>query len=261
MAQVQNHIRIDNIRFGYGSLPLFDGLSATFSDNEFCAIVGPNGSGKTTLLKCIDRLLPISAGDILVNSTSIRQHSPTQLAKLISYVPQHQDNVFDISVYDTVMMGLYPYQKKWQSAHADDHRVVQTMLERCHLTHLQERLLRELSGGERQRTLIARAMAQQTPIMLLDEPLSNLDVAHRYEIMDILSALNRQGVMILIVMHDFPIAIEYATHALLMQKGTIIQHSHIRDVLTPDNIRKGFNLNEQFRIDEAGYISKIKLSS
>ena len=102
-------------------------------------------------------------------------------------------------------------------------------------------------------------MAQQTPIMLLDEPLANLDVAHRYEIMDILANLNRRGVMIIIVMHDFPIAIEYATHALLMKKGAVMQHDLIRRVLTPDNIRTGFDLNGQFLIDDKGHISKSVL--
>ncbi len=256
MSQIQNKIQVERITFGYEQQPLFADLSVTFQDNEFCAIVGPNGSGKTTLLKCIDRLLPIRTGDILVNGSSIRQHTPTDLAKMISYVPQSQDQIFDVPVYDIVMMGLYPYQKKWQAARPEDDTVVLQMLERCHLTHLKSRFLRELSGGERQRTLIARAMAQQTPIMLLDEPLANLDVAHRYEIMDILANLNRQGVMVIIVMHDFSIALEYATHALLMKKGAVMQHDLIRRVLTPDNIRTGFDLNERFLIDDKGHISK-----
>ena len=169
MTQVQNKIQVEHITFGYEQQSLFADLSVTFQDNEFCAIVGPNGSGKTTLL-------PFRTGDILVNGQTIRQYSPTDLAKIISYVPQSQEQIFDVPVYDIVMMGLYPYQKKWQAARPEDDVIVRQMLDRCHLTHLKGRFLRELSGGERQRTLIARAMAQQTPIMLLDEPLANLDV-------------------------------------------------------------------------------------
>lgn len=258
MDSIKNQILIEDVSFAYSRKSLFSQLSTHFGDSEFCAIVGPNGSGKTTLLKCIGRLLPITAGDIKVNGKSINAYDTTELAKLISYVPQREENVFDISVYDVVMMGLYPYQKKWQSATEQDDAVVRTMLERCHLTRLKDRLLRELSGGEMQRTLIARAMAQQTPIMLLDEPLSNLDVAHRYEIMDILSDLNRQGVMILIVVHDFPIALEYASHALLMKEGNILQHDRIESVLTPENIRNGFDLDQTFQIDTCGNISKIR---
>lgn len=251
-----NSIEIENITFAYDKTPFFQNLSATIADSEFCALMGPNGSGKTTLLKCICGLLPLSSGSIRVNGRPIADYGTTELAKLVSYVPQHQDNVFDITVYDLVMMGLYPYQKKWQMSTPEDDAVVRKMLDRCHLTHLQDRLLRELSGGELQRSLIARAMAQQTPIMLLDEPLSNLDVSHRYEIMDILSNLNRQGVMIVIIIHDFPMAIEYATHALLMKKGAIVHHDMKSKVLTPENIRSCFDLGAEFEISEDGHIRK-----
>ena len=254
-----NRIEIDNITFGYDKSPLFQNLSAEIADGEFCALMGPNGSGKTTLLKCICGLLSFSSGDIRVNGKSIRDYETVELAKLISYVPQRQDNVFDITVYDLVMMGLYPYQKKWQLPTMEDDAVVCEMLKRCNLMHLRSRLLRELSGGELQRSLIARAMAQQTPIMLLDEPLSNLDVSHRYEIMDILAGLNRQGVMVVIIMHDFPIAIEYATHALLVKDGVVLQHD-VRDaVLTPENIRNCFNLGDGFEILANGHISKRRV--
>ena len=254
-----NRIEIDHITFGYDKSPLFQNLSAEIADGEFCALMGPNGSGKTTLLKCICGLLSFSSGDIRVNGKSIRDYETVELAKLVSYVPQRQDNVFDITVYDLVMMGLYPYQKKWQLPTMEDDAVVCEMLKRCNLTHLRSRLLRELSGGELQRSLIARAMAQQTPIMLLDEPLSNLDVSHRYEIMDILAGLNRQGVMVVIIMHDFPIAIEYATHALLVKDGVVLQHD-IRDaVLTPENIRNCFNLGDGFEILANGHISKRRV--
>ena len=253
-----NSIEIENITFGYDKMPIFHGLSVTIADGEFCAMMGPNGSGKTTLLKCICGLLPISEGSIRVNGKPVTDYGAMELAKLVSYVPQRQDNVFDITVYDLVMMGLYPYQKKWQMPTAHDDKVVCEMLERCHLTRLRERLLRELSGGELQRSFIARAMAQQTPIMLLDEPLANLDVSHRYEIMDILSDLNRQGVMILIIIHDFPMAIEYATHALLMKRGAVVCHDAKSEVLVPENIRTCFDLGQEFQITEDGYICKIR---
>ncbi len=253
-----NRIEIDHITFGYDKEPLFQDLSVEIGDGEFCALMGPNGSGKTTLLKCICGLLPISSGEIRVNGKAITAYSSIELAKLISYVPQRQDNVFDISVYDLVMMGLYPYQKKWQLPSVEDDKVVCRMLEKCHLTHLRHRLLRELSGGELQRSLIARAMAQQTPIMLLDEPLSNLDVSHRYEIMDILADLNRQGVMVVIIMHDFPIAIEYVTHALLVRNGAVMQHDEKDVVLTPENLRRCFDLGDAFEVLPNGYVYKKK---
>ena len=252
-------IELKNITFGYGGTPLFQGLSTSFQNDEFCAIVGPNGSGKSTLIKCICRLLSLREGSILLDDKPIGQYDTLELARLISYVPQHHDTVFDVSVYDVVMMGLYPYQKKWQVGDAKDDAMVCETLRRCNLYHLRNHLIRELSGGEQQRTLIARAMVQQAPIMLLDEPLSNLDVAHRYEIMDILADLNRCGVMILMVIHEFPIALEYATHALLMKSGKIEAHGHINAVLTPENIRKCFDLGADFKVSEDGNIRKVKL--
>lgn len=251
-----NKITVEDISFSYEKRTLFSNLSATFVDSEFCAIIGPNGSGKTTLLKCIGHLLPVKSGNIQVNGQSINSFPPTELAKLISYVPQRQDNIFEMSVHDIVMMGLYPYQKRWQRPSSQDEAIVQEMMTRCNLLDLQERLCNELSGGEMQRTLIARAMAQQTPIMLLDEPLANLDVAHRYEIMDILARLNQQGVMILIILHEFPIAIEYATHALLMKEGKILLHDVQSRVLTPENLRHCFDLHNDFSISANGLICK-----
>lgn len=256
---MDNRIDIENISFSYGKEILFQHVTTSFSGNEFCGIIGPNGSGKTTLLKCIGNMLPLSGGEIKVNGTPIQQYEPRELAKIISYVPQHQDNVFDVSVYELVMMGLYPYQKRWQTGSDHDDQIVHEMLDRCNLTHLSDRLLCELSGGEMQRALIARAMAQQTPIMLLDEPLSNLDVAHRYEIMDILQNLNRQGVMILIILHDFSIALEYATHALLVQKGELVLHDIAKKVITPENLRKHFHLSEGFAITDDGFIFKNRI--
>lgn len=250
-------IDIQHITFGYDRKPLFDDLSLFFQTGEFCAILGPNGSGKTTLLKCIAGLLPVSGGKILLNGRLSNTFTITELAKMMAYVPQQQDVVFDVSVYDLVLMGRNPYQKHWQIAAPQDDEIVREMLEKCHLTELKNRMLSQLSGGELQRALIARAMTQQTPIMLLDEPLSNLDVSHKFEIMDILRQLNiHKQVLIILIIHDFSIAMEYARQAVLMKAGKIIMHDAISAVLSPENIRNCFELGPEFKIHEKGYISK-----
>lgn len=252
-----NQIEIQHITFGYNRKALFEDLSVSFDEGEFCAVVGPNGSGKTTLLKCMAGLLPISRGSILVNGHPLSDYSASTLAKQIAYVPQRQDVVFDVSVYDVVMMGRNPYQTHWQIADTRDGEIVDEMLQKCHLSALRDRMLSELSGGELQRTLIARAMAQQTPIMLLDEPLSNLDVAHKFEIMDILRQLNRiRRVLIVIIIHDFPIALEYASRSLLMKDGKMVSKGVSSAVLSPENIRNCFELGPEFQILKEGYISK-----
>lgn len=252
-----HQIEVQHIDFQYGPRPFFQDLSVTVAEGEFCAVVGPNGSGKTTLLKCMAGLLSPSAGRILVAGREVRDYSPMEYARKVSFVPQHQDTIFDLPVYEVVMMGRNPYQKHWQMQSADDEEVVMQMLEKCHLLPLKDRNISELSGGELQRTLIARAMAQQAPIMLLDEPLANLDVAHKFEIMDILTELNAsEHVTVIIILHDFPMAIEYARQALLMKEGRILAHDDVRAVLNPVTLRNGFDLDESLHINEQGLVTR-----
>ena len=252
-----SHIELEHITFGYGKGTLFHDLSTQVKEDEFCAVVGPNGSGKTTLLKCVAGLLTPDAGNVFVNGRNVREFSTRELATQVAYVPQRQDLIFDLPVYDMVTMGRNPYQRHWQLANAQDDAIVEEMLAQCNLTHLRDRMASELSGGELQRTLIARAMAQQTPVMLLDEPLSNLDVAHKFEIMEILKRLNQEhNILIMIIVHDFSIALQYATHAILMETGQVLCHDVASAVLSPDNIRSCFRLGSDFEIDERGNISK-----
>ena len=252
-----SHVNLEHVTFGYGKDALFRDLSVQVTEGEFCAVVGPNGSGKTTLLKCVAGLLVPDAGNVFVNGRNVREYSTRELATQVAYVPQRQDLIFDLPVYDMVMMGRNPYQRHWQLANAQDDAIVEEMLAQCNLTHLRDRMASELSGGELQRTLIARAMAQQTPIMLLDEPLSNLDVAHKFEIMEILQRLNREhNILVMIIVHDFPIALQYATHALLMKSGSILQHDVVKAVLSPGNIRKCFDLSERYVISGEGFVTK-----
>lgn len=252
-----SHIELEHITFGYGKGTLFHDLSIQVKEGEFCAVVGPNGSGKTTLLKCVAGLLTPDDGNVFVNGRNVREFGTRELATQVAYVPQRQDLIFDLPVYDMVMMGRNPYQRHWQLANAQDDAIVEEMLAQCNLTHLRDRMASELSGGELQRTLIARAMAQQTPVMLLDEPLSNLDVAHKFEIMEILQRLNREhNILVMIIVHDFPIALQYATHALLMKSGSILQHDAVKAVLSPGNIRECFDLSERYVISGEGFVTK-----
>ncbi|MBO7492218.1 MAG: ABC transporter ATP-binding protein [Bacteroidales bacterium] len=253
-----HRIEIEHIDFQYNQQPIFQDLSVTFEEGEFCAVVGPNGSGKTTLLKCMAGLLNPTSGRIQVGARDIYDYSPIEFARNVSFVPQHQDTIFDLSVYEMVLMGRNPYQKHWQMQSAEDEAIVMQMLEKCHIAQYRDRNISALSGGELQRTLIARAMAQQTPIMLLDEPLSNLDVSHKFEIMDILAELNEvEKVTIVIVIHDFTMAIEYAHQALLMRSGRVLAHDEAHAVLTPENLRKCFCLDDSLLVTNQGLVTRI----
>lgn len=250
-------VDIRHVAFAYGKKPLFSDLSVSFGEGEFCTVVGPNGCGKTTLLKCMAGLLPVSQGAVMLNGRPLSSYSRNDMARTVAYVPQRQDLTFDIPVCDMVMMGRNPYQGRWQTPAPDDRRIVCKVLEKCRLAAMSRRMTGELSGGEMQRAVIARAMAQLTPVILLDEPLANLDVAHKYEIMDILRQLNdERHVTVVMVVHDFPIALEYAKQALLIDSGATALHGSAEAVLTPENLRKCFRLGPEYEIHDNGFVSK-----
>lgn len=250
-------INIQNLHFGYDNRVIFNDLSVSFPQGGFCSILGPNGSGKTTLLKCVAGLLKPDSGTIQLNGKPMSEYKMTEMARTLAYVPQYQDIVFDISVFDYVMLGRNPYQTPWEMQRPEDKEVVEDMLQRCKVWKYRDSLLQALSGGERQRVMIARAMAQQTGIMLLDEPLSNIDVTHKFEIMDILQQLNEeQGVSILIILHDLPIAKSYSKQILLLKEGNVLQYGDRNAVLTDGNIRNCFDLSDVYLISEEGFITK-----
>jgi len=250
-------ISVDKLTFGYDNKQIFSNLSINFPQGGFCSILGPNGSGKTTLLKCVTGLLKPDSGTITLNGKPLADYKMMDLARTIAYVPQYQDIVFDISVFDYVLLGRNPYQTPWEMQRPEDKEVVEEALNKCNVWDYRDRLLQALSGGERQRVMVARAMAQQTGIMLLDEPLANIDVTHKFGIMDILQELNEeQGVSILIILHDLPIAKAYSKQILLLKEGNVLQYGDRNAVLAEGNIRGCFDLSDVYLISEEGFITK-----
>ena len=251
-------IRIDNLAFAYDSRVIFNDLSVSFPQGGFCSVLGPNGSGKTTLLKCIVGLLKPDRGVVTLHGKALSEYKMMDLARKIAYVPQYQDIVFDISVFYYVMLGRNPYQTPWEMQRVGDKEVVEEMLERCKVWRYRDSLMQALSGGERQRVMVARAMAQQTGIMLLDEPLANIDVTHKFEIMDILRELNEERqTSILIILHDLPIAKAYSKQVLLLKEGKMLHFGDTDAVLTEENIRSCFDLTERYAVSEEGFITTV----
>ena len=249
-------ISVENLTFGYDNKQIFSNLSVSFPQGGFCSILGPNGSGKTTLLKCVVGLLKPDSGTITLNGKLQTDYKMMDLAREIAYVPQYQDIVFDISVFDYVMLGRNPYQAPWEMQRPEDKDIVEDMLQRCKVWKYRDNLLQALSGGERQRVMVARAMAQKTGIMLLDEPLANIDVTHKFEIMDILQQVNEEeGVSILIILHDLHIAKAYSKQVLLLKEGKMLQFGSTNAVLTEENIRNCFDLTERYAVSEEGFIT------
>jgi iron complex transport system ATP-binding protein len=222
---------------------LLSDLSFEIEAGGFYGVIGNNGSGKTTLLRCLSKTLNVESNTIFLNHKDINTYSARRLAKQIAVVPQHTDFLFDFSAHQIVMMGRSPYQKRLRSDSEQDLQSVQRAMEQTSTWHLRDRSVKVLSGGELQRVIIARALAQDTPAILLDEPVSNLDIKHQFEIMNLLSTLNRQAnKTIIIVIHDLNLALTYTNHLFVLDNGSLIANAPTKDILTGENISSIFSI-------------------
>lgn len=248
-------IDVRELEFAYSQKQVLQDVFLHLEQGDFCAIVGPNGSGKTTLLKLMTGLLQPQGGSVQVGGQPLNSLSAMEKARLMAYVAQRQDVVFDFSVFDTVLMGRNPHQSRWETASSHDVQVVEEVLQLTGLSDYRNRMLTELSGGEVQRVMIARAMAQQTPVILLDEPLSNLDITYQFEVMDILQHLNKQNnTTIVIILHDLSFVKKYAHKVLMLQKGSLKHFGSVDDVLTEQNVREVFHLSSHYGLDANGHV-------
>lgn len=211
---------IRNITFGYKNGFRIENLSSEIEG--FTVLLGPNGSGKTTLLRIILGILKPEKGEIIYNGKDIISLKPLQRARLISFIPQFYSEIRGFTVYDMVMMGRYPYKKGFLLREdRKDKDKVKKMIERVSLKDFEKRNFSELSGGERQKVIIARALAQDSEILLLDEPTAHLDLKNQVEILEILKELKREKI-IFGVFHEPFLSLKYADRMILMDKGKII---------------------------------------
>lgn len=235
-------IIINNLNYSYGENHILNNININFERNKFYSIIGPNGSGKTTLLKNILRTIPIESKSIYIDGKDLTCFKNKELAKKISSVPQNTNIDFQFSVFDIVLMGRTPYLKRFATEGDKDLKIVEEAMEMTNTWHLRDKNINELSGGERQRVIIARALAQQCEIILLDEPISNLDIQHQIEILDTIKYLNR-NITIIAVLHDLNLAAQYSDSLILLNNGRIVSHGTVEEVLTEKNIRNAYNLD------------------
>jgi iron complex transport system ATP-binding protein len=203
---------------------------------EVLGMVGPNGSGKTTLLKCINKILEPNQGTILLDEQAIKKMSRLQVAKQIGYVPQAQTTISEqLSVFEMVLMGRRPHIT-WQNSEKDNLKVWEA-LKTLNIDKLAMRNFYELSGGEQQRVLVARSVAQEAKVLLLDEPTSNLDIKHQLEVMELTQNLvETQGLAAVIAIHDLNLAARYCDKILMMKNGVIFAAGAPSTVLSVENI-------------------------
>jgi len=218
-------------------------LNVRIPDRRFTVIIGPNACGKSTLLRALCRLLKPRSGQVLLDGQNIHQMGTRALARQLGLLPQHAIVPEGISVLDLVARGRYPHQtllKQWSEA---DRQAVDIAMRATNVSELAQRSVDELSGGQRQRVWVAMVLAQQTPLLLLDEPTTWLDIAHQIELLDLFRQLNREhGRTLVAVLHDLNQACRYADHLIVMKQGQIVAEGEPAKIISSDLVQRVFGM-------------------
>ena len=229
--------QLEKICFRYADQWVLEDFSLEVREGEILGIIGPNGSGKTSLLKLMAGLLRPQTGRISLGHQDLAQFTPRALARRMAVVPQENHVLFPFTVAEIVLMGRFVHQNGWSWESAEDLRIARAVIRLMDLESVAQRTFQELSGGERQRTIIARALAQQAPILLLDEPTAYLDIKHQLEIYATLRRLNQdRGVTIVVVSHDLNLASQYCHRLLLLHEGRAFRTGSPAEVLTVEHL-------------------------
>jgi iron complex transport system ATP-binding protein len=236
-----NAVKAEHISFSYDKKSVLENVSLTIQTGEFLGIIGPNGAGKSTALRLMCNILRPQKGSIMVFNENIRSLEPRQLAKKIAFVPQETYFSLDFTVEDIVMMGRFPYLRAFQKETRADLDARDHALEYADVENFRKRMINSLSSGERQRVVLARALAQEPDILMLDEPTSHLDLHHQYAIMELLKKLNKEGMTIIIVNHDLNLASLYCTQLVLLHDHRIYKQGEPKDLITEAILNKVYH--------------------
>ena len=237
-------LTINKLSFNYGESSVLKDVELEVELGEVLSIIGPNGSGKSTLLKCINRILKTKQNTVLIDGKDACNINIKELSKIMGYVPQSSTSTFPFTVFDVVLMGRRPYIS-WNLSDLDT-EIVAEMLDFLGIGELAMRHYYELSGGEQQKVIIARALAQQPQILLLDEPTSSLDIKHQLEILCMLRSLTQSKERCVIVsMHDLNLASRFSDRMIMLKKGCIFAAGTPESVLTEENIEAAYGVKSR----------------
>ena len=230
-----------DLTVGYERRQVIEGLSVDIAVGSFTAIIGPNACGKSTLLRTLARLLDPSGGQVILSGRDIATRGSKELARELGLLPQSALAPDGIRVADLIARGRYPHQRMFDRWSPADERAVRTAMAATGVTELSGRMLDELSGGQRQRVWVAMVLAQETPVLLLDEPTTFLDIAHQLEMMELLRRINREeGRTLVVVLHDLNQAARYASQILAMRDGRIVADGAPAAVIVPELVEDVF---------------------
>lgn len=236
-------VLVENLTFKYDIDEVLKNIDIDIPKGSFVSILGPNGSGKTTLLKNICNILKPDNGKIIINDKNVSNIKYKELAKIIAVVHQSSDIQFDFSVFDVVLMGRFPYIGRFKSESKKDLDIAKEAMINTGIWELRDKGINEISGGEKQRVMIARALAQQPKILILDEPISNLDIKYQVGILELCKRLNKENKLtIIMTLHDINLAGRYSDYLILLDKGKIKTMDTPERVLTPENISNVYDI-------------------
>lgn len=219
---------------------ILKGIDIELGNKEFIGVIGPNGSGKSTLLKCLYRNLSPSSGSIYIDNIEIGKISTRESAKKIGVLAQHNNQSFDFTVLDMVLMGRSPYKKLMDRDTKEDYDIVYEAIDKVNIRHLANRSFNSLSGGEQQRVILARALAQKTKCLILDEPTNHLDIKYQLQLMEIVKDL---GIEVIAAIHDLNIAAMYCDKIYVLKNGEIVAYGTPKDVLTKELIKEVYDVD------------------
>ncbi|NVN92152.1 MAG: ABC transporter ATP-binding protein [Desulfuromonadales bacterium] len=234
---------VDSIHFSIDGKKILDGISVRFGPCKIHGIIGPNGSGKSTLLKNICRIWEPQSGSIVINGKDYLGIPRKELSALVTLVPQNSTIGFPISVYDIVAMGRHPHLGRFEGVRNKDREIIERALQQTNISALKDRNINELSGGEGQLAIIARAIATEASLILLDEPTSELDVKHTLEIVNLLYEFREQGKTILVTIHDLNLARKLCDTISILSQGKLYFSGTPEDAFSEENIRQVFQVN------------------
>lgn len=241
----QGRLTGTDLRVGYGARTVIADLDVVVPDGSFTVIVGPNACGKSTLLRTLSRLLRPQSGMALLDGRDVSAYGGKEFAREVGLLPQQSIAPEGITIMDLVSRGRFPYQKIFRQWTDEDQRAVDYALHVTGLTELSTRPVDALSGGQRQRVWVATALAQETPILLLDEPTTYLDLGHQIEVLDLCVDLNRQGTTLVAVLHDLNQAARYASHIIALRDGEIVATGPPSEIITAELVDQVFSVYAQ----------------
>ncbi len=242
MTSVTPSLSTQHLSFGYDEQLILQDINLNFHQGELVGLIGPNGAGKSTLLRLLLGLDKVGSGGVTLMGRALSQTSRREQARLITLVPQDSQVNYAFSVEEVVAMGRNPWLGRFQPLDKNDLNIIQEAMHQTDVLDFAERPVNQLSGGERQRVLIARAIAQQTPIILLDEATANLDICHQLEVLELAKSLAQQGRLVIAAIHDLTMASRFCDRLLLLAQQHLQADSTPEVVITESNLQQFFNL-------------------